>query len=74
MELMVHLFALCLVHSFQFCGRVLELSVSAASDGGHQLQIREHLLEGTVRGLELGITLGFQEQLRLFENALPDLG
>jgi len=73
-ELVTHLFALCLIHPFQFRGRSLESLVGAASQGCDLFQIPEHLLDGTVRRLDLGLALGFQEQLWLLENALPDLG
>ena len=70
----MHLFALCLVHPFQFHCRVFESSIGPVSDGGDHFQIREHLRNGTVRRLMLGLALGPQKQLGLFENALPDLG
>lgn len=69
----MHLFALCLVHPFQLHGRVLELSIGPVSDGGDHFQIHEHLRNRAVGGWELGLALGSQKQLGLFENALPDL-
>jgi len=72
--LVTHAFALRLIHTFQFRSRSLQSLVGAASKSGDHLQIPEHLLDGSVRGLDLGLALGFQKQLRLFENALPDLG
>jgi hypothetical protein len=70
----MQLLALCLVHPFQFRGRVLESSIGPVSDGADHFQIREHLRNGTVREWELGLALGSQKQLGPFENALPDLG
>lgn len=70
---MVHLFALRLIHPFPFRGRPLQLLVSAASQSCDLFQIAEHWLDGMVGGLDLGLSLSFQKQLRLFENALPDL-
>ena len=71
---MVHLFVLRLIHSFQFCGGGFQSTVGPASDSSDHLQIPEHLLDGTVSRWGRSLALSFQEQLRLFENALPDLG
>ena len=74
MELVVHLLGLGLIHPFQFRSRCLESLVGAASQNFDLFQIPAHLLDGMVRRLDLCLALGFQEQLRLLENALPDLG
>jgi hypothetical protein len=74
MELVTHLFALRLIHTLQFRRRSLQSLVGPASKSRDHLQIPEHLLDGSVRRLDLASALGFQKQLWLFENALPDLG
>lgn len=74
MELVVHLLGLRLIHPFQFRGRSLESLVGAASQSCDRCQIPEHLRDGIVRRSDLCLALGFQEQLWLLENALPDLG
>ena len=74
LELVVDLLALRLLHTFQFRRRSLQSLIGAASKSGDHLQLPWHLLDGSVRGLDLGLALGFHKQLRLFENALPDLG
>jgi hypothetical protein len=48
LELLFDLFALRLIHSFQFCGRGFQSTVGPASDSRDRLQIPEHLLDCTV--------------------------
>jgi hypothetical protein len=52
----------------------LQSSLGPAGDRGHHLQIAQEFLDHTFRGLGLGLPLRLQEQLGLFQNALPDLG
>ena len=59
LELLLHLFALRLIHSFQFCGRGFQSTVGPASDSGDHLQIPEHLLDGTVGRRGRSPALGF---------------
>ena len=71
---MTHLFAVRLIHTFQFRSRRLQSLIGSTSQSCDPLQISEHLLDGTIRGLDLAFALGFQKQLWLLENALSDLG
>jgi hypothetical protein len=59
LDLLLHLFALRLIHSFQFCGRGFQSTVGPASDSGDHLQIPEHLLDGTVGRRRRNLALGF---------------
>jgi hypothetical protein len=60
LELLLHLFALRLLHSFQFCARGFQSAVGAARDGGDDLQIPEHLRDGTAsREWGRWLALGF---------------
>ena len=71
-ELMAHLLALFTIHLFEFRPGPPQPSIGPLSDGRHHLQIAQQFLErGDSCGLRLGLHL--QKQLRLFENALPDL-
>jgi hypothetical protein len=58
-ELLLHLFALRLIHSFPFGSRGLQSTVGPASDSGDHLQIPEHLLDGTVGRRGRSLALGF---------------
>jgi hypothetical protein len=71
---MAHLFALLTIHPLEF-GRIsAHASVGPMGDGRDHLQIAQQFLEGRGRCLRLSLPLRLQKQLRLFENALPDLG
>jgi hypothetical protein len=59
MKLVMHAFALRLIHSLSFCGRGFESAVGAPSDGGDHLQIPEHLLDGTTGAWRRSLALGF---------------
>lgn len=72
-EQVMQVFALRLMHSFQFRHRSPQPSVGSMRNGCDHLQITADLLDATRCRLGRGLALGFQKQLRLFENALPDL-
>lgn len=72
-ELMAHLLALLTIHLLEFGAGPPQPSVGPLGNGRYHLQIAQQFLEGGDScGLRFGLHL--QKQLRLFENALPDLG
>jgi hypothetical protein len=72
-QLLAYLLALFTIHVLEFAG-THQPSVGPTGDRGHHLQIAQQFLHREASCLGLGLPLRFQEQLGLFQNALPDLG
>lgn len=67
-ELVAHQCALFPIHQFQFCAGSQEPSVGPTDNRRHDLQITQQFLHRTGRRWRFDLPLGFEKQLRLFQN------
>jgi hypothetical protein len=73
-ELVAHLGALFPIHHSQFGGSPQEPSVGPTNNRRHDFQIAQQFLHRAGRRSRFDFPLGFEKQLRLFQNPLSHLG
>jgi len=73
-ELVAHRCALFPIHHSQFDVGPQDLSIGATDNRRHDFQIAQQLLDRAGRRWRFDLPLGFEKQLRLFENPWSHLG